>query len=88
MGTKHERLDIDERYALYRLHEAGKGVREIGRPMGRSVSTISRELHRDTLPRGGTFTGCFRAVVIGAKAKPTAASRRGAAGGGWRSSAS
>ena len=41
MGMKYDQLDIDERYVLYRLHEAAKGVREIGRPMGRSVSTIS-----------------------------------------------
>ncbi len=31
MGTKYDQLDIDERYELYRLHEAGKAIREIGK---------------------------------------------------------
>ena len=57
MGKQYDQLDIDERYELYRLHEAGKGVREIGRLMGRSVSTISRELQRNVLPRGGYKPG-------------------------------
>ncbi len=52
MGTIYDQLDIDERYELYRLHEAGKALREIGRMMGRSGSTISRELRRNALPRG------------------------------------
>ena len=52
MGIQYEQLDIDERYELYRLHEAGKALREIGRLMGRSSSTISRELRRNALPRG------------------------------------
>ena len=52
MGTHYDQLDIDERYELYRLHEAGEAVREIGRLMGRSSSTISRELRRNSLPRG------------------------------------
>ena len=52
MGKKYDQLDIDERYELYRLHEAGKAIREIGRLMGRSASTISRELRRNALPRG------------------------------------
>ena len=52
MGKKYDQLDIDERYELYRLHEAGKAVREIGRLMDRSASTISRELRRNALPRG------------------------------------
>ena len=52
MGTHYDQLDIDERYELYRLHEAGAAVREIGRLMGRSSSTISRELRRNALPRG------------------------------------
>ena len=53
MGTRYDQLDIDERYERYRLHEAGKGVRE----MGGSVSTISRELHRNALLRGGYKPG-------------------------------
>lgn len=52
MGKTNDQLDLDERYDLHRLHEAGEGVREIGRLMGRSASTISRELRRNALPRG------------------------------------
>ena len=48
MGTHYDQLDIDERYELYRLHEAGKALRAIGRLMGLSTSTISRELRRNT----------------------------------------
>ncbi len=44
MGMKYKQLDLDERYELYRLHEAGKAVWEIGRLMDRSASTISREV--------------------------------------------
>ena len=32
MGTHYDQLDIDERYELYRLHEAGEAVREPGFP--------------------------------------------------------
>jgi IS30 family transposase len=52
MGKQFDHFDIDERYELYRLREEGKGVREIGRLMGRCGSTISRELRRNALPRG------------------------------------
>ncbi len=40
MGKQYDRLDIDERYELHRLDEAGKAIRESGRLMGRSASTI------------------------------------------------
>ncbi len=53
MGKHYDRLDIDERYEIYRLHEAGKSRGEIGRVMGRSASTIGRELRRNSLPKGG-----------------------------------
>jgi IS30 family transposase len=45
-------LSRAERYELARLHEAGLGVREIGRRMARSPSTISRELRRGERPGG------------------------------------
>jgi len=53
MGKNYNQLDIDERYEIYRLHEAGKSRGEIGRLMGRSGSTIGRELRRNSLPKGG-----------------------------------
>ncbi|MET1006548.1 MAG: IS30 family transposase [Propionibacteriaceae bacterium] len=45
-------LSRDERYEIARLHELKVKVREIGRRMGRSGSTISRELRRAERPRG------------------------------------
>ncbi|NEA37615.1 IS30 family transposase [Streptomyces sp. SID13031] len=48
-------LDRDERYELARLREAGYSLREIGRRMGRSASTISRELRRNHAPRTGQY---------------------------------
>ena len=45
-------LRREERYELARLHDAGLGVREIGRRMSRSPSTISRELARSRRPVG------------------------------------
>jgi IS30 family transposase len=53
MGKHYTQLDIDERYELYRLHEAGKAPGEIATMMGRSASTVSRELKRNSLPKGG-----------------------------------
>jgi transposase, IS30 family len=46
-------LDREERYELARLREAGCSVREVARRMGRSPSTVSRELARNAAPRGG-----------------------------------
>jgi len=53
MGTHYGHLCIDERYELYRLHEAGIAQKEIAELMDRSESTISRELRRNVLPKGG-----------------------------------
>ena len=52
MGKTYDQLGKDERYEIYRLHEAGKSRREIGRLMDRDGSTIRRELRRNQLPRG------------------------------------
>jgi len=64
MGNNYDQLDIDERYELYRLHETGKAVREIGRLMGRSGSTISRELRRNALPRGEYKPGSADRIAL------------------------
>ncbi len=52
MGKTYDQLDIDERYEIYRLRQADMSLREIGCVIGRSVSTISREVKRNSLPRG------------------------------------
>ena len=52
-ATYSERyLDREERYELARLRECGLGVRAIAARMGRSPSTVSRELARNAGPRG------------------------------------
>jgi IS30 family transposase len=48
-------LDREERYELARLRESGLSVRQIGARLGRSPSTISRELARNAAPRGGGY---------------------------------
>jgi len=53
MGAKYDQLDLDERIEMSRLYEAGTSRREIGRIIGRSASTVGRELCRNALPRGG-----------------------------------
>jgi transposase, IS30 family len=56
-GTEYSErfLDREERYEIARLNDAGEGVREIGRRLGRNASTISRELHRNADPRSGEY---------------------------------
>jgi IS30 family transposase len=45
---KYEQLDQAERIEIYRLHADGKSLRSIGAALGRSTSTISRELQRNS----------------------------------------
>jgi IS30 family transposase len=48
-------LDREERYEIARLREAGLPVRQVAARTGRSPSTISRELARNTDPRTGQY---------------------------------
>lgn len=48
-------LDREERYEIARLREAGLGVRAVAARLGRSPSTISRELARNACPRTGQY---------------------------------
>lgn len=48
-------LDRDERYEIARLKEAGHAIRAIGKLLGRSPSTISRELRRNEHERTGRY---------------------------------
>jgi IS30 family transposase len=50
MGTRYEQLTLAERIERYRLHKQGESMRTIARAMGRSVSTVSRELRRNSTP--------------------------------------
>jgi transposase, IS30 family len=48
-------LDREERYELARLREAGLSVRQAAARLGRSPSTVSRELARNGDPRTGGY---------------------------------
>src|SRR5690625_466845 len=63
-------LSFAEREELALLQAQGRGVREIARCLGRSPSTISRELRRNAATRGGTLA--YRATVAQWKAERAA----------------
>ena len=64
MGKHYTQLDIDERYELYRLYEAGIALGKIAMMMDRSASTISRELKRNALPRGEYKPGSADRIAL------------------------
>ena len=64
MGKNYDQLDIDERYEIYRLHQANTSLQAIGRLMGRSPSTVSRELRRNALPRGEYNPGSADRIAL------------------------
>ena len=57
-------LELEERERLAALRAEGLSLRAIARRLGRAASTISRELRRNALPRGGYLPvhaeGCYR----------------------------
>ena len=56
-------LELEERERLAALKAEGLGLRAIARALGRAASTVSRELRRNALPRGGYLPvhaeGCY-----------------------------
>jgi IS30 family transposase len=48
MGLKYRQLSLEERIEIYRLHAGGESRQQISRALGRSASTISRELRRNS----------------------------------------
>ncbi len=50
MGNRYRQLCLAERIEIYRLHSAGESLRMIASFVGRSASTISRELKRNSKP--------------------------------------
>ena len=71
MGKNYDQLDIDERYEIYRLHQACVSLQQIGRLMDRSVSTISRELRRNALPRGEYKPGSADRIALSRCRRPS-----------------
>src|SRR5690349_25129302 len=57
-------LELAERERLAALRAEGLSLRGIARALGRPASTISRELRRNALPKGGYLPvhaeGCYR----------------------------
>lgn len=51
----YQQLSEDERYRLAELRHRRVAIREIGRIMGRSASTISREVKRNAYPTDGWY---------------------------------
>ena len=45
--TQYKQLGAEERATIMLMQQASKGLREIGRFLNRSPSTISREINRD-----------------------------------------
>ncbi|MBU1213282.1 MAG: helix-turn-helix domain-containing protein, partial [Alphaproteobacteria bacterium] len=50
MGNNYEQLSLDERIEIYRLIENGLSRRRIAAAIGRSASTVSREIRRNAKP--------------------------------------
>jgi IS30 family transposase len=60
-------LSQQERIEIADLHHEGVGVREISRRLGRSPSTISRELRRNRTAAGGPAIAHLRLTVARAR---------------------
>ena len=53
MEQYYSHIELNERCEIYRLHADGISRRRIAATLGRSPSTISRELRRNALPKSG-----------------------------------
>src|SRR3954466_15210345 len=57
-------LELEERERLAALKAEGLSLRAIARALGRAASTVSREVRRNALPKGGYLPvraeGCYR----------------------------
>jgi transposase, IS30 family len=70
MGYSH--FSIDEREGIARMRYAGVSMREIGRQLGRSPSSVSRELSRNTKK---SYYGAHAATVLYVRRRHRASSR-------------
>lgn len=52
MGQQYSQLTQQERYGLELMRKQGQTLRDIAKVMGRSHTTLSRELQRNTGQRG------------------------------------
>src|SRR3954471_18958065 len=63
-------LELEERERLAVLKAEGLSLRAIARALGRAASTISRELRRNALPKGGYLPAHAAGAPAGKTAPP------------------
>ncbi len=75
MGNNYNQLNIEERVMIGILQAKGNSLREIGRKLGRTHSTIVRELKRNACPVHDQDYLAHRADAIAGKRKQKAGQR-------------
>ena len=68
-------LELGERERLAALKAEGLSLRAIARALGRAASTISRELRRNGLPRGGYLPAHAEGCYLGRRQRPAVLER-------------
>ena len=63
MGTRYKQLQAEERMTLSSLHQQGWSLRAMGRLMGRSPSTLCRELRRNSSDSGYASSSAHHAYL-------------------------
>ena len=58
MPKNYKHLSLEEREHMAQLHWEGKSLGEIAKVLGRSKSTLSRELARNSAPKHDRYTPC------------------------------
>jgi IS30 family transposase len=78
MKTKQGHLTLAERQLIYKLRSDGQGIRNIAKIVGRSASTVSREIIRNLGRQDYRFGPLERALIANNKARERRSSwRRG-----------
>ncbi len=72
MNSSYIQLTSEERYHIYTLKKQGKSLREIDKGMGRSHTTLSRELVRNTGRKGYRYKQAHETACQRHKNKPKA----------------
>lgn len=69
MGRRYEQLSLEERCTIAELQRAGASVRKIAAALGRSPSSVSRELKRNTGqgPRAGPYRPAYAQDLTAAR---------------------
>ena len=70
MNQRYSQLIQGERYCLYTMSKQGTALREMAKAMGRSHTTLSRELRRNTGQRGYRHHQAQRLAEQRHQAKP------------------